>query len=126
MVAQVSSGTRLHKRPTLAVCRPLSESYRSAGKVMDSSDFGEQDGVVAEVGSDSRSRSAPVATKTSAPPLIHRNTLVLARSMISSPRPLSTALIMKRPNPIIWSILIDGGRASSWRFTDTSSKAGPS
>lgn len=32
----------------------------------------------------------------------------------------------EKTDPIMWSILIDGGRASSWRFTTTSTRAGPS
>ncbi len=54
-----------------------------------------------------------------------QNRLVFRRSMTSLPRPLITAFIMKRLKPFTWSSLIDGGSASSWRSTTTSTRAGP-
>jgi len=58
--------------------------------------------------------------------LIQRNRLIFARSTISSPRPLITALSVKRVNPFICARLIVGGMESSCRWTKTSTKAGPS
>lgn len=43
----------------------------------------------------------------------YRNRLILARSMISLPRPLRTALSMNRLKPLICSRVIVGGMASS-------------
>ena len=54
-----------------------------------------------------------------------QNRLVFRRSMTSLPRPLITAFIMKRLKPFTWSSLIEGGSASSWRSTTTSTRAGP-
>src|ERR1700680_4789955 len=52
----------------------------------------------------------------------YQNRFVFRRSMTSLPRPLITAFIMKRPKPFTWSSLIDGGNASSWRSTTTSTR----
>ena len=55
----------------------------------------------------------------------YRNRLIFARSMISSPRPLRTALIMNRLKPVICSSVIVGGMESSCRCTTTSTSMGP-
>src|SRR6266550_4573047 len=58
--------------------------------------------------------------------LFQRNRLIFARSTISSPRPLRTALRVKRVKPFICARLIVGGMESSCRWTKTSTRAGPS
>src|ERR1700681_3785735 len=56
----------------------------------------------------------------------YRNRLIFARSTISSPRPLSTALSVNRLKPFTCSAVIVGGMESSCRLTSTSTGAGPS
>ena len=51
--------------------------------------------------------------------------MVLARSITSSPRPLSTARTMYRLKPLTCSAVIVGGMESSWRFTSTSTSSRP-
>ncbi len=68
-------------------------------------------------------------TIVDAPGVRHRKTLLvtfaLARSISSSPRPESTLLSAYRLNPLTWSRVIFGGKASSWRAAITSTSALP-
>src|SRR5258708_2585868 len=57
--------------------------------------------------------------------LIQRNRLIFARSRISPPGQLRTALKGKRVKPFICARLIVGGIESSCRWTKTSTRAGP-
>src|SRR5262249_22006521 len=67
-----------------------------------------------------------VSFRRSVPFSSYRRRFTLARSTISSPRPLSTAFTIQSVNPLTWAAVIVGGTDSSCRLTTVSTSAGPS